>query len=566
MNRPRSIALVDLSYIFKKRYVTSDTGTPLAAAKATLQDLENLRRGVGHVILCRDAPPYNRAALFADYKAKRPKPEPEETYQRKWLFGEVTRLGFNVAWSEGYEADDVAATLAKAYDWCDDVRLVTSDKDAAQCITDTVLQYIPPIGNKDWNVRTREGVIEKFGVTPEQIPLYLALAGDKGDGIPGAPGIGEMRARELVKKYQTPAGLAKAMADAAAVGSQSPTVKSVLGNWDKVCLYLRLVTLDTNVPVDPEALLVKREPEPEQRAHNDMADVSLDGYVPNETPSPNAVGDALYEQATKVYEGQFMSANDKSPGSQTTAAKDAELLEAEYDNERATQGETDPVRADPGDKAAAPPPRQTVSREQRTEGTTALVKQAVKYGLVDQSLQPLDLQAAYTVSEWIVKSKLYPKFNTPSQVFVVIARGKELGVGMIASLENTHMIDGKPVSHSDLIRGLAERDKSFEYLYPTKQSDTSCTWVGRRKGMPEGAFVEYTYTIEDAARAGLVRLGNYAGKSNWDKRPQDMLTKTAASKLARQLWAAATMGLYCPEEFGYTDEELDERDRSREAA
>lgn len=560
--RYRSIAIADLSYLFKKNWHTpSLMGLQLGAAKQTLTDLENLRRDVGHLIIARDSKPYFRSQLFPEYKANRPERQPDEIAQLKWLYNEIIRLGYNVAHADGFEADDCIATLAKAYgEWCDDVRIVAADKDAAQCITDHVLQYIPPVGNRDWNVRTVDGVFEKWGVKPDQMAAFQAIAGDKSDGIPGVPLIGEDRAAKLLQEHGSLAGIYAAMTDAAAVGSKLKIVENFISHWDKVRLYLKLTTLVTNVPLDLEGLLIRREPEPEQRAHNDMADVSVDGYVGNETPTPpDAAGDALYQTARKVYEAQFVTANDKVPESaQTQASKREDLLEAEYDNERATQGESDPVKSDPGDKAATPPP---VTQAQRAAATMALVRKAVDYGLVDAKLQPVDLRAAYTVSEWIVSSKLYvKKFQTPSQVFVVIARGKELGLGMIISLENTHIIEGKPASSADLIRGLAERDPSFEYLYPTHQSATSCTWAGRRKGMPAGAEVSLTYTLEDAAKAGLVRLGQYGGKGPWYTRPQDMLNKTAASKLARQLWAASTMGLYCPEELGYAEEELDQRE------
>lgn len=541
--RYRSIALADVSYLFKKNWHTpSLMGVQLGAAKATLTDLENLRGGVGHLIICRDSKPYFRSKLFPEYKAQRPQLEPEEIAQRKWLFTEITRLGYSVAWADGFEADDIIATLAKAYgEWCDDVRIVAADKDAAQCITDHVLQYIPPVGNRDWNVRTVDGVVEKFGVKPDQMAAFQAIAGDKSDGIPGVPLIGEGKAKELLQKHGSLAGIYAAMVDAQQMGSKLKIVENFVKHWDDVRLYLKLTTLVTDVPLDVEGLLIRREPAPEQQAQNDMTT------------------EHLYQGARQVYEAQFTSANDKAPESaQTQASKREDLLEAEYDNERSTQGETDPVKSDPGDKAATPPP---VTQAQRAAATTALVRKAVDYGLVDAKLQPVDLRAAYTVSEWIVSSKLYiKKFSTPSQVFVVIARGKELGLGMIVSLENTHIIEGKPASSADLIRGLAERDESFEYLYPKHQSPEACTWVGRRKGMPEGAEVSFTYTLEDAAKAGLVRLGQYGGKGPWYSRPQDMLNKTAASKLARQLWAAATMGLYCPEEFGYAEEELDMRE------
>lgn len=560
----KKIAAVDLKYLFKKRYHTVGNETPMAAAKATLQDLDNLRRGVDHLIICRDAPPYNRLDIDPDYKAHRPKPEPEERAQAVYLFEEIKRLGYNVAWCQGYEADDIIATLAKQYGGWAHVCIVSADKDAAQCITDDVVQYIPPIGAADWEIRDRAAVIEKFGVVPELMTMFQALQGDKEDNVPGVDGIGKVKARELCNKYPSVKLLAEQMAAECAGPGTYAYWKNLGAQWETGFMKsLKLVTLDTNVPIDTDTLLVKREPEPEKRAHNDM-DVEFDGYVGNETPVPPAPAvtaaavspedEALYQKAKQIYDAKFV-ANDAEPVS-TTASKDEGLLEKEYEREREEQEEHDALvdtRTQPMPQASTPKP-----------ATAALAKTAPaqvvqsKYGVVDDKLQPQDLQSAYTVSEWIVKSNLFPQFKTPSQVFVVIAQGKELGAGMMTALANTHMIDGKPVKHADFIRALCEKDPSFEYLYPKKLSPTECIWVGKRKGYPEP--VPYPYTIEDAIKAGLARSGNYGDKSNWTKRPQDMLSKTAASKLARILWPAATMGLYCPEEFGMSEEELEQQE------
>jgi hypothetical protein len=178
-----------------------------------------------------------------------------------------------------------------------------------------------------------------------------------------------------------------------------------------------------------------------------------------------------------------------------------------------------------------------------------------KYGIVSADLQPVDLTAAYTMSEWLHRGGLYSQFKTEAQIFTVMMRAKELGIGVTTALAGFHIVEGKPSASADLIRALAEKDPTFEYLYPKAMSATSCTWVGKRRGTPEP--VPFTYTIEEARQAGLVKDAAYGKGGNWVKRPADMLTKTAGSKLARLLWPAATMGLYCPEEFGTTAEELE---------
>lgn len=506
MSRPASIALIDISYLFKKRYHTTPAAERNAAAKATLSDIEWLSKDVGHLIICCDAPPYEqRVAVFAEYKANRPVPDPEEKAQKRWLFETLKRLGHPVARVQGFEADDVIATLAKSYsDWCDDVRIVGADKDCAQCITEHVTQYIPPIGAKDWEVRNVEGVKKKFGVTPAQMPLFQGLVGDAGDNIPGVPKIGETTAAKLVIRYGTIESLAKGLAtEAAAAGSKPPAWMASLGaHWESLVMSQKLATLDTNVPLDAEALLTMSEPQPAEPRLSAME------------VSAEAIQDATFEQP----------ANDATP---------------------------------PTDWAAQPKIMQ-----QRVAPSQALITlpgySHSKYGLVTKDLQPLDLESAKTVSDWLFDGGVYPQFKSETQVFTVIARGKELGIGMTTALACHHMVEGKPVAHADLIRALAERDPNFEYLMPIEISATKCTWRGKHRQQP--THVDFSYTIEEAKVAGLVKLSQYGKPGNWMLRPQDMLMKTAASKLARLLWPGATLGMYCPEEMGYGQEELEARE------
>jgi 5'-3' exonuclease len=550
MNRPESIALVDLSYVWKKRWVT--TTDPMQVVELTLRDLDRLRHGVAHLILCRDAPPYKRADVFPQYKAQRPAQTPEERAQKKRLFAELERRGWPMAFCDGYEADDVIATLASEYGvWCDDVRIVTSDKDAAQCITPNVIQYIPPAGDDDWVKRDADGVEAKWGVRPHLMPFFQALCGDKSDNIPGVPGVGEVRAKELCNKYKTLEGLARGMAENP--GELGPaTLRSLGANWDKLKLSLELVTMVTNLPLDAEGLLHRREPKPEQPLRNDM-DISEAVFTRNDTPMPPADNDV------KPHPGIDDARRAWQEAQQQRAAR-SEESEPHYEEER-EKNEEHVAEVLPPKPAPTNWAKQPERMAQRAPATTALVEvpqyTQSKYGIVTADLQPVDLTAAYTMSEWLCKGGLYKAFETPAQIFSVMMRAKELGIGVTTALSGFFLIEGKPVASADLIRALAERDPNFEYLMPVEMSATRCTWEGKHKRQPRP--VPFTYTVEEARQAGLVTAGNYGKGGNWVKRPQDMLNKTAASKLARILWPAATIGLYCPEEFGTTAEELEAR-------
>ena len=556
---PESIALIDISYLFKKRWHTNTDSAPMGAARATLRDLESLDGNGVHLIICRDAPPYaHRLAISPEYKANRPEMDVEEKAQRKWLYAELQRIGYPVAWSQGYEADDVIATLARLYSKeCDDVRIVGPDKDAAQCLTDRVTQYIPPIGMRDWEVRDVAAATKKFGVPPELMVLYQGLAGDSGDNIPGVPRIGPKIAAELANKYKTLGKLAEGVAMEAAAGKAPAYLNSLAQHWDQLVLSMKLATLDTNVPLDTAALLVRREALPEAPKHNVMdittttetEDAAV--FTRNETPMPpkqEGVSEVALKEASAHYQAKLAELDAKR------------AAEAEYDRERAENEESDPISNAPGDKAAEPvavvmPPagrRASVGLAKAPEPQATVTK----YGTVDANLQPLDLHAAYTLSQWLHKGGLYQQYQNEAQVFTIIARGKELGIPMNVALANHHIIEGKPTASADLIRALCEKDPSFVYLVCLERSATRVVWEGMRRGNP--GPTKFSYTIEEAQAAGLVKLGKFGKPGNWMVRPQDMLSKTAASKLARELWPAATMGLYCFEEFGFTQEELEQ--------
>src|SRR5688572_18516503 len=104
----RSIALCDLNYLWKKNWLgTPRDAQPGAAAQQTLDQLAGIRESVEHVILCVDAPPYRRKALYAEYKAQRERPADEEIAQKKWLLDRIEKDGFRIARVKGFEADDL---------------------------------------------------------------------------------------------------------------------------------------------------------------------------------------------------------------------------------------------------------------------------------------------------------------------------------------------------------------------------------------------------------------------------------------------------------------------------
>lgn len=143
--------------------------------------------------------------LLPGYKGDRAE-MPDELRQQVPVIKELTRkLGADMVEIAEVEADDIigsyAVSLARQGHH---VYIVSADKDFAQCVGDRVWMMVPPPtanAKVGWKRLDPVGVKDKFGVTPEQIPGYLALVGDTIDGIPGVPGVGPKTAAKWLQEY-----------------------------------------------------------------------------------------------------------------------------------------------------------------------------------------------------------------------------------------------------------------------------------------------------------------------------------------------------------------------------
>src|SRR5256885_1698341 len=114
----------------------------------------------------------------------------------------VEAFGYRNLEFEGWEADDVIATLASRADEAGiKTCIVSTDRDAFQLVSDNVTLMMTPRGVADVNVYTPERVEARYGIKPEQIPDFIGLKGDTSDNIPGVPGIGDKTAGQLIAQY-----------------------------------------------------------------------------------------------------------------------------------------------------------------------------------------------------------------------------------------------------------------------------------------------------------------------------------------------------------------------------
>lgn len=150
--------------------------------------------------------PTFRHEMYKEYKGTR-KPMPEELRQQLPLIKEVlSAMNFKIIEKAGYEADDILGTIAKmAQKEGYLVSLVSGDRDLLQIATDKIKIRIPKTkkgGTQIEDYNTAD-VIEKYGITPEQIIDLKGLMGDASDNIPGVPSIGEKTAVKILTAYPT---------------------------------------------------------------------------------------------------------------------------------------------------------------------------------------------------------------------------------------------------------------------------------------------------------------------------------------------------------------------------
>jgi 5'-3' exonuclease len=234
------VHLVDGTYeLFRHFYglrrFTKGADPPFGAVLGVLRTIvQMLETGATHVGVATDHIIESfRNELWPDYKTGEGI-EPALLAQFHPLEEALAAMGVAVWPMVELEADDglaSAARIAAEDSRVEKVCIWTPDKDLAQCVRgDRVVQ----VDRKSQQIRNEDGVRQKFGVTPMQIPDYLALVGDSADGYPGIPGIGAVSAARLLRLH----------------GDIASFPPSVLGkNQELALLFRRLATLISDAPL-----------------------------------------------------------------------------------------------------------------------------------------------------------------------------------------------------------------------------------------------------------------------------------------------------------------------------
>jgi DNA polymerase I len=210
------------------------------------------------VAVAWDSRPVHRAAAAAAedvvYKEGR-KPMPDLLREQFPHFRPIVEaFGYRNLEFEGWEADDVIATLATRAD-AEGIKtcVVSTDRDAFQLCSENICLMMTPRGVADVNVYTPERVEARYGVTPEQVPDFIGLKGDTSDNIPGVPGIGDKTAGQLIAQY----GSVESVIEHASELSPA-RARNITENADIARLSKRLATMrrDLDIDCDPAQLVL----------------------------------------------------------------------------------------------------------------------------------------------------------------------------------------------------------------------------------------------------------------------------------------------------------------------
>jgi DNA polymerase-1 len=201
---------------------------------------------VGIAVVWDGGEPKFRTEVYPEYKAHRPSTPDELKMQVGHLDEILSSMNVPTVRAEGYEADDVIATLSRKVPEGVELMLVTGDQDAMQLVDGNVKVLRTTRGVSETKTYGRDEVIEEYGVTPEQIPDYKGLVGDSSDNIPGVRGVGPKGATTLLQQHDTLDELYEDLDSVAAKGTRSKLEE----NRDSAFMSRDLATMRFDAPVE----------------------------------------------------------------------------------------------------------------------------------------------------------------------------------------------------------------------------------------------------------------------------------------------------------------------------
>jgi DNA polymerase-1 len=231
--------------------IATSTGVPTNAIFGFASMLVKILTDYGpkSTVVVWDAGSSGRKEVYAEYKAQRS--SRPDLLKEQWPALEplVDAFGYRNIKVDGYEADDVIASLAevaKTQDPPIEVMVVTGDRDAYQLVDEQVRIMTTSRGITDTKVYDRQGVIDRYGIPPELVPDFIGLKGDTSDNIPGVPGIGDKTAADLLQRFGTLEGVLDSIDEI----SGAKRKENLNNHADNARVSKHLATAKRDIPLD----------------------------------------------------------------------------------------------------------------------------------------------------------------------------------------------------------------------------------------------------------------------------------------------------------------------------
>ena len=245
----KTLTIIDTFGFFFRSYfalppLKNSDGFPTGLLTGFVNLIDSLHRdhATDYIVFALDSKgPTFRNEIYPDYKANRDSPPEDLLKQLPIAIDWISEMGFVNLAKEGYEADDIIATLAKyGKEQGLQVRIVSHDKDLYQMIENGHVVMYDSLKRKEI---TEKECFEKFGVYPKDFINFQAIVGDASDNVPGVKGIGKVGASKLINKYHT---LENIYADIENAGT--PNIqKKLLESKESAFMSRELVTMNQNV-------------------------------------------------------------------------------------------------------------------------------------------------------------------------------------------------------------------------------------------------------------------------------------------------------------------------------
>lgn len=503
MGTNKEIVLIDLSAIYYRAALSQGPDTVISQAASMTIDSINKIKGLfdpndSRIVICCDSPKSWRKKLDPTYKANRERQADGFFVELNKTKDRLAKDGYQVLESDGYEADDVIASVCKAADPVYyDVYICSPDKDLLQLVGFNVKQLrthemFLPDGTtpKVWDEAL---TLDVFGVPPHKLADWLAIVGDKTDNVDGIEGVGGKGGAALLSEFGSLTRIFEAVDALKDSPGASPFIQKSIKRWktsldqfflingqensDRLARNRILTGLKSDIPIDMESIINPAV----------AKSISTDGWEQGATAGAPEVESTI---------------EDRSDDCKQEAKSE-------------TQSDTSIVKVDP-------------------------------LSQFDADLQPTGMAGAWWAAQRAVSSRLYDKFGSVERGLMAINRGKDFGLSWSASLELLNVIKNKICPPAQVLAAMANRNPDCLYFYVKDVSKTSATAVTRKRGkygteMPEQTF---TYTIEMAQDAGLVKPD-----SGYVRNPAAQLVARAQSWLARWAYPESTCGAYSFEEM-----------------